>query len=82
MAKQRFSLRGVAAVTIVAAIAAVAAALAYLASDPGRMQLSEILATIFGVGLTVTVAGALAGLMIYSARSGHDDDAGGRLPPP
>ncbi len=81
MVQKSFSFARVMAVTVLAAAVAVAASLAYLASEPGRMHLSEILAAVFGVGLTVIVAGGLAGLMFHSAHSGHDDEAGRGTPP-
>ena len=40
-----------------------------------RLHLS--IATILGVGLTILVGTALMGLVFYSSRSGHDDEAGG-----
>lgn len=76
MMKKGGSFRKLMAATLAAAIVAIAASLAYLSSDPGRMPLSEILAVIFGVGLTIIVAGGLAGLMFLSSRSGRDDIVG------
>ena len=81
MARQSFSFGRLMVWTLLAAVVAVAASLAYLASEPGRMHLSEILVAVFGVGLTVIVAGGLAGLMFLSAHSGHDDKAGRGMPP-
>lgn len=76
MAEKRFSFGRLIAATLVTAVIAIAASLAYLSAEPGRMRLGEILAAIFGVGLTVIVAGGLAGLMFVSARSGRDDIVG------
>lgn len=64
------------AVILAAAVLAIGLSLAFLSAEPGRMPLSEILATVFGVGLTIVIAGALSGLMFFSSRSGRDDDAG------
>jgi hypothetical protein len=76
MKKQQSSFGRLTAVTAVSAAIAVALSLAYLAAEPGRMHSAEILAVIFGVGLTVLVAGGLTALMYLSAASGHDDEVG------
>lgn len=73
MTQPHFSFGRLMAVTALAAIVAIIAALLYLSAEPGRMPLGEILAAVFGVGLTVLIAGGLAGLMFMSARSGRDD---------
>ncbi len=59
------------------AVIAVLLSLLYLSAEPGRMPLSEILATVFGVGITVLIAGGLTTLMYFSASSGRDEQAGG-----
>ncbi|KKC24635.1 hypothetical protein [Sphingomonas sp. SRS2] len=62
--------------TTLAAIVAVIAALGFLSAGPGPMHRHEIIATIFGVGLTVLLAGGLSAAMYRSAASGRDDLVG------
>lgn len=64
------------AVTLVTAIIAVILALLYVSAGPERLHLGTALATIFGVGLTVLMAGGLTALMFHSDRSGRDDAVG------
>lgn len=77
MAQSRTSFAKLMTATVIAAIVAVIVSLLYLASEPGRMRLHTILAVIFGVGLSVLVAGTLTSLMYLSASSGRDDAVGG-----
>jgi NO-binding membrane sensor protein with MHYT domain len=63
-------------ISALAAVAAVVLALLYVSSDPEPLRLSTALATIFGVGVTVIVAGGLMALMYHSDRSGRDDIVG------
>lgn len=65
------------AVTMVAAVGAVGIALLYVGWGPERLRLGTALATIFGVGLTVLLAGGLMALMYHSDRTGRDDAVGG-----
>ncbi|RVT90420.1 hypothetical protein [Sphingomonas crocodyli] len=65
-----------------AAIGAVVVALIYLAAEPGPLHPHVILATIFGVGLSVLFAGVLMTLIYWSAASGRDDAVGGTRRPP
>jgi hypothetical protein len=61
-----------------AVLAAVCAGLSllYLRLSGEPLRLHLVIATILGVGLTVLVGTALMGLVFYSSRSGHDDEAG------
>lgn len=61
------------------ALAAICAGLSllYLQQSGEVLRLHLIIATILGVGLTILVGTALMGLVFYSSRSGHDDEAGG-----
>jgi len=81
MAKQAASFGKLMAINAAAAVIAVALSLAYLAAEPGRMHLGTILTTVFGVGITVLVAGGLASLMFVSSRSGRDEEVGSRFDP-
>ena len=63
---------------ILASIATAALALLWLAQTGTEMRLHLVIATIAGVGFSVLVGTALMGLIFFSNRSGHDDDAGGR----
>ena len=78
MSKQGASFRKLLFITGAVAVAAVVLSLLYLSSEPGKMPLSEILATVFGVGATVFIAGGLTALMYFSSASGRDDAIGGR----
>ena len=62
-----------------AALAAICAVLSllYLHQTGETLRLHLVIATILGVGLTMLVGTALMGLVFYSSRSGHDDEAGG-----
>lgn len=64
-------------VSIVAAGAAVALTLTYLWLTGAPMRPAVVAVAIFGVGLTVLVAGGLTALIYYSAHSGHDATASG-----
>lgn len=63
---------------ILASIATAALALLWLRQTGTEMRLHLVIATIAGVGFSVLVGTALMGLIFFSNRSGHDDDAGGR----
>lgn len=76
MARSRTSFAKLMTATVIAAIVAVIVSLLYLASEPGRMRVHAIIATIFGVGLSVLVAGTLTSLMYLSSSSGRDDAVG------
>lgn len=71
---------------VVAAIAAIAvlAALAYMQATGTELRLHFVIALTLGIGLTLLLAGALMGLLFFSARSGHDELAADRddLDPP
>jgi ABC-type nickel/cobalt efflux system permease component RcnA len=61
-------------VGVVAAVAIVAALFyAYARGTPLRLHF--VLAMSLGIGLTLLLAGALMGLLFFSARSGHDEAA-------
>jgi uncharacterized membrane protein HdeD (DUF308 family) len=81
MLNQNASPKTLLKITAVAGVVAVIFSLIYLAAEPGKMPASEILATVFGVGLTVFIAGGLAALMFFSSRSGRDDEVGHGSPP-
>jgi hypothetical protein len=53
--------------------ACAAAALVALNYSFGPLNLITSLATVFGVGLSVMLAGALMGLVFLSSGSGHDE---------
>jgi hypothetical protein len=57
---------------VVAAIAVV-----LVTRGAGEIHPSLIIATVFGVGLTVLLGTSLMALMFVSASSGHDEAAGG-----
>ena len=63
------------AVVAVVAVVAIVGALswAYLSGTPLRLHFA--LAMSLGIGLTLLLAGALMGLLFFSARSGHDEGA-------
>lgn len=63
--------------TSAAAVLAIVVALVYLAAEPGRLGVHQIIATIMGVGATVMLGGGLTALMYLSASSGRDDAVGG-----
>lgn len=63
---------------ILASIVTAGLSLLWLAQTGTEMRLHLVIATIAGVGLSVLVGTALMGLIFFSNRSGHDDDAGGR----
>ena len=60
---------GVAAV----AVAAIVGALDYMQATGTPLRLHFVIALTLGIGLTLLLAGALMGLLFFSARSGHDD---------
>ena len=63
---------------ILASIVTAALALLWLQQTGTEMRLHLVIATIAGVGLSVLVGTGLMGLIFFSNRSGHDEDAGGR----
>lgn len=64
------------AITAVTAVIAVGAALSWLKATGTALSLHVIIATAFGVGLSVILAGILMALVFLSSRSGMDDDSG------
>lgn len=56
---------------VVAAVATVVAALGYL-SATGELTTAMVLATIFGVFVSVVLGGGLMAAMFFSNKSGHD----------
>ena len=52
---------------------AIAAALFYAHQAGTPLRLHFALAMSLGIGLTLLLAGALMGLLFFSARSGHDE---------
>jgi hypothetical protein len=66
--------RLMAAVTLVALLA-VGGALFYAYASGTPLRLHFVLAMSLGIGLTLLLAGALMGLLFFSARSGHDEAA-------
>lgn len=63
---------------ILASIATAGLALLWLAQTGTEMRLHLVIATIAGVGFSVLIGTGLMGLIFFSNRSGHDEDAGGR----
>lgn len=63
------------AVVAVVAIAAVIAALVYMNATGTQLRLHFVIALTLGIALTLLLAGALMGLLFFSARSGHDEAA-------
>jgi len=63
---------------MLASVLTAALALLWLQQTGTEMRLHLVIATIAGVGFSVLVGTALMGLIFFSNRSGHDDDAGGR----
>lgn len=63
------------AVVAAIAIAAVLGALAYMQATGTPLRLHFVIALTLGIGLTLLLAGALMGLLFFSARSGHDEPA-------
>lgn len=61
------------AITAVVAVAAIAAALWYAHATGTPLRLHFVVAMSLGIGLTLMLAGALMGLLFFSARSGHDE---------
>lgn len=61
------------AVVAAIAVACVAAALAYMQAAGTPLRLHFVIALTLGIGLTLLLAGALMGLLFFSARSGHDE---------
>jgi hypothetical protein len=57
-----------------AAVVAVAGALIYLKADGTPLNGTVVIATSFGIALTVLLGGGLMGLIFLSAGSGHDED--------
>lgn len=60
-------------VTAVVAAVAIGAALYYAHATGTPLRLHFALAMSLGIGLTLLLAGALMGLVFFSARSGHDE---------
>ena len=60
-----------------AALGAALAALLYLKYSGAPMRLGLVLATMFGVFLSVLLGTALMGLVFLSDSAGHDDAAAG-----
>lgn len=60
-------------ITAVVAAIAIGAALYYAHATGTPLRLHFALAMSLGVGFTVLLAGALMGLLFFSARSGHDE---------
>ena len=62
---------------VMAAMAAIAiaVALAWMHLSGAALRLHVVLAMSLGIGLTLLLAGALMGLLFFSARSGHDEAA-------
>ena len=63
---------------LLASVLTAALALLWLQQTGTEMRLHLVIATIAGVGFSVLVGTALMGLIFFSNRSGHDEDAGGR----
>ena len=63
---------------VLASIATAGLALLWLAQTGTEMRLHLVIATIAGVGFSVLIGTGLMGLIFFSNRSGHDEDAGGR----
>lgn len=61
------------AVTAIVAALAIGAALWVMRLEGTPLRLHLVMAMSVGIGLTLLIAGALMGLLFYSARSGHDD---------
>lgn len=57
----------------VIAVVGIAASLWYLQASGVRLRFHTILAMGLGIGLSLLLAGALMGLVFFSARSGHDE---------
>lgn len=57
------------------AVLAVLAALAYMRATHTELRLHFVIALTLGIALTLLLAGALMGLLFFSARSGHDEAA-------
>ena len=62
-------------ITAVAAAASIAAALWYAHATGTPLGLHFVVAMSLGIGVTLLLAGALMGLLFFSARSGHDEGA-------
>lgn len=63
------------AITGAVAVAAIVAALWYAHASGAQLRLHFVVAMSLGIGLTLLLAGALMGLLFFSARSGHDESA-------
>lgn len=63
------------AITVGVALAAIIGALWYAHGNGTPLRLHFVVAMSLGIGLTLLLAGALMGLLFYSARSGHDEGA-------
>lgn len=59
-----------------ASAAAAGLSLLWLWRADGPLPLPALIATLLGVGLIMLVGTALVGLVFFSSRSGHDDEAG------
>ena len=62
-------------IVALAAAAAIVAALFYAHATGTPLRLHFVVAMSLGIGLTLLLAGALMGLLFFSARSGHDEAA-------
>ena len=60
-------------ITAIVAALAIGAALYYAHATGTPLRLHFALAMSLGIGLTLLLAGALMGLLFFSARSGHDE---------
>lgn len=63
------------AVTAIIATFSVIGALGYMVASGTQLRLHFVIALTLGITLTLLLAGALMGLLFFSARSGHDDTA-------
>ena len=63
------------AIMAVVAVIAIAGALFWAQARGTPLRLHFALAMSLGIGLTLLLAGALMGLLFFSARSGHDEGA-------
>lgn len=63
------------AIVAVVAVIAIAGALYFTHASGTPLRLHFVIAMSLGIGLTLLLAGALMGLLFFSARSGHDEAA-------
>ena len=66
------------AVVALVALLAIGGALFYVYASGTPLRLHFVLAMSLGIGMTLLLAGALMGLLFFSARSGHDEAAAER----